>query len=164
MCLSCLPPMWISLLTHCVCLRFVRLFVFFCFFSSSSFLCVYNLYDFHNKINIRMHASLQWLQNSHHHLHCLYAKSTISEINRSHQSDSELDRQNSDLWRDVTSTSGVFLIKYLHLLKLMNMLNKSFLSLTNLSLYERGLRKWRYMSQKYVTIYWNLTFKVKGKS
>ena len=43
MCLSCLPPMWISLLTHCVCLRFVRLFVclFVCLlFSSSSFLCV----------------------------------------------------------------------------------------------------------------------------
>ena len=44
-------PMWISLLTHCVCLRFVRLFVCLFFFSSSSFLCVYNLYDFHNKIN-----------------------------------------------------------------------------------------------------------------
>jgi len=61
MCLSCLPPMWISLLTHCVCLRFVRLFVclfVFLFFvfsssSSSSFLCVYNLYDFHNKINMQ---------------------------------------------------------------------------------------------------------------
>ena len=57
MCLSCLPPMWISLLTHCVCLRFVRLFVCFFFFSSSSFLCVYNLYDFHNKKNSRQ-ASL----------------------------------------------------------------------------------------------------------
>ena len=59
MCLSCLPPMWISLLTHCVCLRFVRLFVFFVFFSSSSssFLCVYNLYDFHNKIKIIVHIS-----------------------------------------------------------------------------------------------------------
>jgi len=44
-----------------VCLRFVRLFVclfVFLFFvfsssSSSSFLCVYNLYDFHNKINMQ---------------------------------------------------------------------------------------------------------------
>ena len=36
----------------CVLGLFVCLFVFFSVFSSSSFLCVYNLYDFHNKIKL----------------------------------------------------------------------------------------------------------------